>query len=99
MIPPEIGELSGDQDGIQVSDERLNLLDRDVLLWNIGFNPESRPEIEASPLYKTLGVVKAGRSVFVDDPIVSAAWTWGTVLSLPGVVDAIAARLAAVIPA
>lgn len=99
VIPPEIGELSGDQDGVQISDERLGLLDRDVLLWNIGFNPESRPEIEGSPLYGTLDVVKAGRSVFVEDPIVSAAWTWGTVLSLPGVVDAIATQLAAVIPA
>ena len=29
--------------------------------------------------------VRAGRSVFVDDPLVSGAWTWGTVLSIPRV--------------
>jgi iron complex transport system substrate-binding protein len=64
------------------------MLDRDLLLWNIGFNPEARPDIERAPLYGRLGVVKAGRSVFVDDPIASAAWTWGTVPSLPAVIDA-----------
>ena len=98
VIPPEIGELSGDKDGIEISDERMKLLDRDVLLWNIGFNPEARPEIEKSPLYPGLDVVRAGRSVFVADPLVSAAWTWGTVLSLPTVIDAIATQLAAVLP-
>ena len=42
MIPPEIGELSGDLDGVQISDERMGLLDRDVLLWNTGFDPGVR---------------------------------------------------------
>ncbi|MHA6624651.1 iron-siderophore ABC transporter substrate-binding protein [Pseudonocardia sichuanensis] len=95
-IPPEIAELAGDQDGATVSDERMGLLDRDVLLWNTGFSPEVRPEIEAAPLYSQLGVVRAGRSVFVEDPLVSAAWTWGTVLSLPSVIDALVGQLAAV---
>ena len=96
-IPEEIGRLAGDQDGAQISDEQMGLLDRDVLLWNIGFSPEARPEIEAAPLYSQLGVVRAGRSVFVDDPMVSAAWTWGTVLSLPTVIDALVAQLAVVL--
>jgi iron complex transport system substrate-binding protein len=98
IIPPELGELSGDKDGIEISDERMQLLDRDVLLWNIGFSPAVRAEIEKSPLYPGLGVVRAGRSVFVADPLVSGAWTWGTVLSLPSVIDAIAGQLAAVLP-
>jgi len=42
-------------------------------------------------------VVRAGRSLFVDDPLVSAAWTWGTVLSLPTVIDALVAQLAAAV--
>jgi iron complex transport system substrate-binding protein len=94
-IPPEIGELAGDLDGAEISDERMSLLDRDVLLWNTGFSPDVRPEIESSPLYSQLAVVQAGRSVFVEDPLVSAAWTWGTVLSLPTVIDALVTRLAA----
>jgi iron complex transport system substrate-binding protein len=96
-IPPEIGELAGDLDGATISDEQMGLLDRDVLLWNTGFSPEVRPEVEAAPLYSQLGVVRAGRSVFVEDPLVSAAWTWGTVLSLPSVIDALVGQLAAVV--
>jgi iron complex transport system substrate-binding protein len=96
-IPAEIGDLAGDQDGATISDEQMGLLDRDVLLWNTGFSPEVRPEVEAAPLYSQLAVVQAGRSVFVEDPMVSAAWTWGTVLSLPTVIDALVAQLAAVV--
>ncbi|OLT19778.1 iron siderophore-binding protein [Pseudonocardia sp. CNS-139] len=92
-IPPEIGELSGDQDGADISDEQMSLLDRDVLIWNTGFSPEVRAEVEASPLYAQLDVVRSGRSLFVEDPLVSAAWTWGTVLSLPTVIDALATQL------
>jgi iron complex transport system substrate-binding protein len=96
-IPPEIGELAGDMDGATISDEEMALLDRDVLLWNIGFTPEIRQDIESAPLYSQLEVVQAGRSVFVDDPLISAAWTWGTVLSLPSVIDALVVQLARVI--
>lgn len=96
-IPAEIGELAGDKDGATISDEQLGLLDRDVLLWNTGFEPTIRAQIEAAPLYPGLKVVQAGRSVFVDDPLVSAAWTWGTVLSLPTVIDTLATTLAAVL--
>jgi iron-siderophore transport system substrate-binding protein len=94
-IPPEIGELAGHMDGATISDEQMGLLDRDVLLWNTGFSPEMRRDIERAPLYSRLKVVQAGRSVFVDDPMVSAAWTWGTVLSLPTVIDALVAEISA----
>jgi iron complex transport system substrate-binding protein len=96
-IPPEIGELAGDMDGATISDEQMALLDRDVLLWNTGFSPEVRGDIERAPLYSQLKVVQAGRSVFVEDPMISAAWTWGTVLSLPSVIDALVAQLSAVL--
>jgi iron complex transport system substrate-binding protein len=96
-IPPEIAELPGEVDGATVSDEQMSLLDRDVLLWNTGFSPEVRADAEAAPLYPQLEVVKAGRSVFVEDPMISAAWTWGTVLSLPSVIDALVAQLSAVL--
>lgn len=94
-IPAEIGELAGDMDGATISDEQMSLLDRDVLLWNTGFSPEVRGDIERAPLYSQLKVVQAGRSVFVDDPMISAAWTWGTVLSLPSVIDALVAQISA----
>ncbi|TWF78462.1 iron complex transport system substrate-binding protein [Pseudonocardia hierapolitana] len=96
-IPPEIGELAGDMDGATISDEQMALLDRDVLLWNTGFSPEVREDIERAPLYSRLNVVEEGRAIFVDDPMVSAAWTWGTVLSLPTVIDALVGKISAVL--
>ncbi|HLU53861.1 MAG TPA: iron-siderophore ABC transporter substrate-binding protein [Pseudonocardia sp.] len=98
VIPPEIGELAGDLDGATISDEQMGLLDRDLLLWNTGFEPQARADIERAPLYSRLEVVREGRSVFVDDPLVSAAWTWGTVLSIPTVIDALVAKISAVLP-
>ncbi|GAA0947752.1 iron-siderophore ABC transporter substrate-binding protein [Pseudonocardia zijingensis] len=99
VIPREIGELAGELDGATISDEEMGLLDRDVLLWNTGFSPDVRSDIERAPLYSRLDVVREGRSVFVDDPMVSAAWTWGTVLSIPTVIDALVGELAAVLHA
>jgi iron complex transport system substrate-binding protein len=56
-----------------------------------------RGDIERAPLYSRLKVVEAGRAIFVDDPMVSAAWTWGTVLSLPTVIDSLVAEISAVL--
>jgi iron complex transport system substrate-binding protein len=38
-----------------------------------------------------------GRADRAEELIVSAAWTWGTVLSLPGVIDALVVQLSAVL--
>lgn len=87
VLPDDLAELAGDADGAAVSDEEMDLLDRDLIVWNVGHDDTLRAQIEAKPLYETLEVVKAGRSVFVEDPIVSGALTWGTVLSIPYALD------------
>ncbi|WP_019203394.1 ABC transporter substrate-binding protein [Tsukamurella sp. 1534] len=98
FVVPDVARdgQGGGNDGGAVADERMGLIDKDVLVWNTGSKPEVRGEIEALPMYHNLGVVKAGRSVFIDDPLVSGAWTWGTVLSIPTVVDALASSIAPV---
>jgi iron complex transport system substrate-binding protein len=83
VLPADIAALAGDKDGADVSDEQMELLDRGLLVWNVGHDPTLRAQIEAKPLYPTLDVVKAGHSIFIDDPLVSGALTWATVLSLP----------------
>lgn len=94
VVPEDIPKTAGSNDGSPVSDEQMSLLDRDVLIWNIGSNPEIRAQIESLALYRQLRVVESGRSLFVDDPLISGAWTWGTVLSLPAVVDSLAKLIA-----
>jgi iron complex transport system substrate-binding protein len=82
-LPNDIAELAGDKDGAPISDEQMNLLDRDLLVWNIGFEPQLRTDIERKPLYPQLDVVRDDRVLFIEDPLVSGALTWSTVLSLP----------------
>jgi iron complex transport system substrate-binding protein len=94
VLPDEIAELAGDLDGAEISDEEMELLDRDLLLWNVGLDPELRAQIEAKPLYPGLAVVEAGHSVFVEDPLLSGALTWATVLSLPYAIDELVPLLA-----
>lgn len=82
-IPTEIGGTTADQYGeIVVSDELLPELSRDLLVWNIGFSPEIRAELEANPLLATLPAVQEGRVLWIEDPEVSGAFSWGTILSL-----------------
>jgi iron complex transport system substrate-binding protein len=94
VFPDDLAELTGDLDGAEVSDEQMALLDVDVLVWNVGHEPTLRAEIEAKPLYSQLEVVKAGHSIFIEDPLVSGALTWGTVLSIPYALEALVPQLA-----
>ena len=95
VLPDDLAELAGDKDGAEVSDEQMDLLDRDLIVWNVGHDDALRAEIEAKPLYDSLQVVQDGRSVFVEDPIVAGALTWGTVLSIPYAIDDLVPLLAA----
>jgi iron complex transport system substrate-binding protein len=95
VIPQQIADLAGDQDAFEISTEQLSMLDLDVLVWNTGSAEGTSDQIRAIPSYQVLDVAKDGRDVFVDDPIVSGALTWGTVLSLPFAIDALVPQLAA----
>ncbi|HEX7134310.1 MAG TPA: ABC transporter substrate-binding protein, partial [Iamia sp.] len=53
VLPDDLAELAGDADGAPVSDEQMDLLDRDLIVWNVGHDDTIRPLIEAKPLYET----------------------------------------------
>ena len=93
-IPQQIAELAGDKDAFEISTEQLGMLDLDVLVWNTGSSEGTSDQVRAVPTYQALNVAKEGRDIFVDDPIVSGALTWGTVLSLPYAIDALVPQLA-----
>ena len=46
------------------------------------------------PLYPTLPVVQAGRVLWIEDPVVSGAFSWGTVLSLDYALEQLVPRVA-----
>ncbi|WP_083849808.1 iron-siderophore ABC transporter substrate-binding protein [Rhodococcus sp. JVH1] len=92
VVPERIAQLAGDQDAFTISKEQFDIVDVDVLVWNVGSSPGAEAQITADPVYQSLPVAKA--AVFVDDPTVSGALTWGTVLSLPYAVEALVPKLA-----
>lgn len=94
VLPDDLAALAGDLDGAPVSDELMTQLDRDLLVWNIGHEPGLREQVEAKPLYDQLGVVQDGRVLFIEDPLVSGALTWSTVLSLPYALEQLVPQLA-----
>jgi iron-siderophore transport system substrate-binding protein len=96
VLPDEIADLAEAEDGegASISDEQLDLLDRDLLVWNIGWEPELRSDIEAKPLHERLDAVREGRELFIEDELVSGALTWSTVLSLPYALEQLVPDLA-----
>lgn len=98
-IPTEIAGIEPDEYGeIEVSDELMSELSRDLLVWNIGSSPEVRPEIENSPIYQALPVVQQDNVLWIEDPVVSGAFSWGTVLSLDYALDQLVPQVRAIIP-
>jgi iron complex transport system substrate-binding protein len=71
VLPDDIATLAGDLDGAPISDELMDLLDRDLLVWNVGSDPTLRDQVVAKPFGQLEGT-KAGRSVFIEDRLVSA---------------------------
>ncbi len=96
VLPEEIANLEGaNSDGANVSEERLGLFDRDLLLWNIGFYPQLEEELADNEIYQRLDVAREGRDIFLSDEVLSGALTFATVLSIPYALDNLAPLLAA----
>ncbi|ANY05363.1 iron-siderophore ABC transporter substrate-binding protein [Pseudonocardia sp. HH130630-07] len=98
-VPTEIAGIRPDEYGeIDVSDELMSELSQDLLVWNIGSAPEVRPEVENAPVYRSLPVVERGTVLWLEDPVVSGAFSWGTILSLDYALDQLVPQIRAVVP-
>ncbi|TCJ13058.1 iron-siderophore ABC transporter substrate-binding protein [Rubrobacter taiwanensis] len=96
-IPGELDEIAGDQFFGTISGERLDLLDRDVLVWNqLSLTEGGREAIESDPLIRRLTAAREGRMVFVEG-VLDDALQFNTVLSLPFLLERITPMLAAAI--
>ncbi len=63
-------------------------------MWNVGFAPEERATVATNPVYATLPVVQEGRVLSIEDPVVSGAFGWGTVLSLDYALEQLVPQIA-----
>lgn len=92
-IPAEIDELAGDLFYSTFSLERLNELDRDLLVW-IGITGDIRAQVEAEPLHDSMEVVKNGAEIFLSE-VQGAAAGFSSPLSLPFLLESFVPQLEA----
>ena len=94
--PAEITELANDTFSADVSKERVDLVDVDVLVWivlDVGTDPAT---FAADPLYAALPVHTGGHDVYVaNGSDVGSALSFQSVLSIPFLLDELVPQLAA----
>ncbi len=90
-LPAGIADLAGDSFGASLSEEQVDLLDVDVIVWI----DSSETDEVGGPLYRSLPVHTEGREVFADseDPV-GVATSFVTVLSLPFLLEELVPVLA-----
>ncbi len=96
VIPDELAALGADSFYHDISAERLDLLDQDVVLWEPA-DLAQLPTVEDNALYQALAVAQDDREVFLTDPTVAGAMAHSTVLSLPIALEQLLPDLAAAV--
>jgi iron complex transport system substrate-binding protein len=94
-LPPDLVEITGEEYGGNLSEERADLLDLDLVIWLDAEGVEDY----GGPLYESFAVHTQAREVFLDsfeDPL-GGATSFVTVLSLPYLLDGIVPKLAAAV--
>lgn len=97
-IPAEVDEAAGKQSYVDVSEERLDLLDQDVLVI-LESDEHPVPDLDTwlnDPLFQSLEVVKDGQMLQLKGEAANAL-VFNTVLSLPYALDAMLPELAAML--
>ncbi|MCU0463376.1 MAG: iron-siderophore ABC transporter substrate-binding protein [Anaerolineae bacterium] len=94
VVPQEMNELAGDQFYSDISAERIDLLDQDLLVFlGLRFTDNGREGIESDPLISTLKAFEEGRVAFIPEEY-DDALQFSTVLSLSYALDGIIPVLA-----
>jgi iron complex transport system substrate-binding protein len=95
-LPDGLAEITGKEFGANLSMERADLLDVDVIVW---IDPKDAKGPLGGPLYSSLKVHTQAREVFLDsysDPL-GGATSFISVLSLPFLLDGLVPQLAAAV--
>ena len=97
VVPEELVEVAGESFYADLSEERLDLLDRDLLAFlDVPFAEEGTPPLEENPLLSRLEAVQEGRVLNVTGQEVDAL-QFGTVLSLDYLLENLVPDIAEVI--
>jgi iron complex transport system substrate-binding protein len=99
VIPEEVTELAGESFYVDLSPERLDILDQDVLaLVNVASVEGGIEALEADPLYSLLNVVEEGRVIYLTAEMEDAI-SFNSPLSLAFAIESIVPELQALFPA
>ena len=97
VVPEELVQIAGESFYADLSEERLDLLDRDLLVFlDVPFAEEGTPPLEENPLLSQLEAVREGRVLNVTGQEVDAL-QFGTVLSLDYLLENLVPEIAATV--
>ncbi|MFE0424659.1 iron-siderophore ABC transporter substrate-binding protein [Streptomyces sp. NPDC058953] len=97
-LPADLDKVIGNQFGASISKERTDLLDHDAIVWMVGDVAKGAEKLRKDPSYGDLKVVDEGREIYVHETSdYGNALSFGTVLSLPYVVERLAPQLTAAV--
>lgn len=96
VVPEEMIEIAGDAFFANISAERIDLLDQDVIaILNLQLIEGGRETLEADPLFSQLTAVQEGRVIYFDEQAENAL-SFSSPLSLPFALDAALPQLEAI---
>ena len=95
VTPAGYDRIAGDSFYLTISDELIELLDTDVVVW-VSTTEDGPRIIQSLPLRDTMRAYREGREIFLD-PLTSAALSFASPLSLSYALDVIVPGLTAAI--
>jgi iron complex transport system substrate-binding protein len=97
-LPDGLDQVTGTEFGANLSRERTDLLDTDVLVWLVEEYATDKARVQADPLYAQLDVMNQGRDIYLEnEELLGAATSFITVLSLPYLLDGLVPQIAAAV--
>lgn len=97
-LPPGLAKITGKEFGANISTEKIELLDTDVLLWLVSPSNGDFKKLSANKLYRNLRVAREGRAITIKAlSELDNAFNFCTVLSIPLVLTELLPQLAAAV--
>jgi iron complex transport system substrate-binding protein len=97
-LPDGLAAVTGKDFGANLSRERTDMLNTDVLIWLVDDYAKDKAKVQADPLYAKLAVKTGGRDIYLTNTeLVGSATSFVTALSLPYLLDKLVPQMAAAV--
>lgn len=94
-LPDGLAAVTGKDFGANLSKERTDMLNTDVLIWLVDDYAKDRAKVRADPLYAKLAVKTGGRDIYLTNTeLEGSATSFVTALSLPYLLDKLVPQMA-----